>query len=131
MANETIFLVLFMVATTVAIAVRRLRIPYTVGLVLAGILLGIVQAFRAPQLTKALLFSIFLPGLLFEAAFHLDFREFWRNRMSILSLAVPGVVAATALTTVKCFFSISKRGWRSVLHEVWRRRCRKATLTRR
>lgn len=100
MANETVFLVLFIVATTVAIVARRLRIPYTVGLVLAGILLGIVQAFQAPQLTKALLFSIFLPGLLFEAAFHLDFREFWRNRVSILSLAVPGVVAATALTTV-------------------------------
>jgi CPA1 family monovalent cation:H+ antiporter len=100
MANETIFLVLFIVATTVAITARRLRIPYTVGLVLAGILLGIVQAFRAPPLTKDLLFSIFLPGLLFEAAFHLDCTAFWRNRMSILSLAVPGVVAATALTTV-------------------------------
>jgi CPA1 family monovalent cation:H+ antiporter len=100
MANETIFLVLFIVATTVAIAARRLRIPYTVGLVLAGILLGVVHAFQAPQLTKDLLFSLFLPGLLFEAAFHLDFREFWRNRVSILSLAVPGVVAATALTTV-------------------------------
>jgi CPA1 family monovalent cation:H+ antiporter len=100
MANETVFLVLFIVATTVAIAARRLRIPYTVGLVLAGLLLGIVHAFQAPQLTKALLFSIFLPGLLFEAAFHLDFREFWRNRVSLLSLAVPGVVAATALTTV-------------------------------
>ena len=100
MANETVFLMLLIVAMTVAIAARRLRIPYTVGLVLAGIFLGIVHAFQAPQLTKALLFSIFLPGLLFEAAFHLDFSMFWRNRVSILSLAVPGVVAATALTTL-------------------------------
>lgn len=100
MTSETVFVLLFIVATAVAIAVRRLRIPYTVGLVLAGILLGVTHAFQPPHLTKDLLFSIFLPGLLFEAAFHIDFTQFWRNRVSIASLAVPGVVAATALTTV-------------------------------
>ncbi|MEJ2724734.1 MAG: Na+/H+ antiporter [Deltaproteobacteria bacterium] len=100
MSSETIFILLFMIATAVAIAVRRLNIPYTVALVLAGLLLGLVHAFRPPHLTKDLLYTIFLPGLLFEAAFHIDFQQFWRNRLSIASLAVPGVVAATALTTV-------------------------------
>jgi CPA1 family monovalent cation:H+ antiporter len=37
---------------------------------------------------------------LFEAAFHIEFREFWRNRLAIASLAVPGVAAAVALTSV-------------------------------
>ena len=41
-----------------------------------------------------------LPGLLFEAAFHIEFSEFWRNRLAVASLAVPGVAAAVALTTV-------------------------------
>jgi CPA1 family monovalent cation:H+ antiporter len=44
--------------------------------------------------------SVFLPGLIFEAAFHIEFREFWRNRLAITSLAVPGVVAATVLTAL-------------------------------
>lgn len=100
MTDEVVFILLFIVATAVAIAVRRLKIPYTVALVVAGLVLGLVHAFQPPQLTKDLLYTIFLPGLLFEAAFHINFGQFWRNRLTIFSLAVPGVIAATALTTV-------------------------------
>jgi CPA1 family monovalent cation:H+ antiporter len=100
MDNTTVFIMLFIVATAVAIGVRRLRIPYTVALVLAGLLLGLSHFLEPPHLTKSLLFSVFLPGLLFEAALHMDFEQFWRNRLTIISLAVPGVVAAIALTTL-------------------------------
>jgi CPA1 family monovalent cation:H+ antiporter len=100
MHSAAVFVLLFVVATAVAIAARRLRIPYTVALVLAGLLLGALHAFEAPHLTKELLFTVFLPGLLFEAAFHLEFGEFWRNRAAITALAVPGVVAAIALTAI-------------------------------
>ena len=97
---ETVFILLFVVATTVAIAARRWRIPYTVALVLAGLLLGSLHVLDPPHLTKRLLFAIFLPGLLFEAAYHTSWKQFWSNRTAIFSLAVPGVVAAIALTTV-------------------------------
>ena len=100
METETIFILLFVVATAVAITVQRLAVPYTVALVFTGLVLGLVHAFEAPHLTKALLFSVFLPGLLFEAAFHIEFKQFWRNRLAISSLALPGVVAAIALTAV-------------------------------
>ena len=100
MQTETIFIVLFSVATVVAIVVRQLHVPYTVALVLTGLALGILKLFTPPHLTKELLFSVFLPGLLFEAAFHIEFREFWRNRLAIASLAVPGVAGAVALTAV-------------------------------
>lgn len=100
MATETIFILLFVVATAVAIAVQRLAVPYTVALVCTGIVLGLLHAFEAPHLTKTLLFSVFLPGLLFEAAFHIDFKQFWRNRLAISSLALPGVVVAIALTAM-------------------------------
>ena len=98
--SEAVFVLLFVVATAVAIAARWWRIPYTVALVIAGLVLGLVHAFHAPVLNKELLFSVFLPGLVFEAALHIDFTEFWRNRLTIVSLAVPGVVAATALTAL-------------------------------
>jgi monovalent cation:H+ antiporter, CPA1 family len=99
MYSVTTFFLLFMIATAVAIVIRRFHIPYTVALVLAGLLLGFLHAIEAPHLTKALLFTVFLPGLIFEAAFHIDFQQFWRNRLIIISLAVPGVIAAIALTT--------------------------------
>lgn len=100
MQTEMILILLFSVAAAVAIAVRQVHMPYTVALVLAGLMLGILDVFTPPPLTKELLFSVFLPGLLFEAAFHIEFREFWRNRLAITSLAVPGVAAAVALTSV-------------------------------
>jgi Na+:H+ antiporter len=97
---ESAFIILFIIAMAVAIIGQRLRLPYTVGLVLAGLILGAVHLFPAPELNKELLFSIFLPGLIFEAAFHLDFHDLWRNRLTLGSLAVPGVVASTALIAV-------------------------------
>jgi CPA1 family monovalent cation:H+ antiporter len=100
METVTILILLFMVATAVAIAVQRLAVPYTVALVFTGLVLGLLHAFEAPHLTKALLFNVFLPGLLFEAAFHIEFKQFWRNRLTINSLALPGVLAAIALTAL-------------------------------
>lgn len=97
---EAILILLFVVATAVAIAVQRLTVPYTVALVFTGLVLGVLHAFEVPHLTKALLFNVFLPGLLFEAAFHIEFKQFWRNRLTIHSLALPGVVAAIALTAL-------------------------------
>ena len=97
---ETVLILLFVVVTAVAIAVQRLAIPYTVALVLTGIVLGLLHVFEAPHLTRALLFGVFLPGLLFDAAFHIEFKQLWRNRLTISSLALPGVVAAIALTAL-------------------------------
>jgi CPA1 family monovalent cation:H+ antiporter len=91
---------LFLVATVVALAARRVRVPYTVALVVAGLVLGATGALDAPPLTQELLFTLFLPGLLFEAAFHLEVRDFWRDRLTLTALAVPGVVAAMALIAV-------------------------------
>jgi Kef-type K+ transport system membrane component KefB len=45
---ESAFIILFIIAMAVAIIGQRLRLPYTVGLVLAGLLLGAVHLFPAP-----------------------------------------------------------------------------------
>jgi monovalent cation:H+ antiporter, CPA1 family len=97
---ELAFVLLFSIATAVAIAARYFNFPYTVALVVAGLTLGAVHAFEPPHLTKELLFAILLPGLIFEAAFHVEFRKFWKNKLAIHALAIPGVVAAVALTAL-------------------------------
>jgi CPA1 family monovalent cation:H+ antiporter len=98
MNQEFLYLALFLLATTVAVAARHLRVPYTVALVVAGLTLGWTQVLAPPRLTRELLYAVFLPGLIFEAAFHLDFKKFWANKLAIHALAVPGLVLATALT---------------------------------
>ena len=97
---EVAFIVLLAVATAVAIAAQRLRIPYTVALVVAGLLLGATDTIEAPHLTKDFLYAVVLPGLLYEAAFHLDLRKFLANKIIISSLAIPGVAAVITLTAV-------------------------------
>src|SRR5207245_4209526 len=92
MSTQGTVVVLFCLATAVALLVPRRRVPHTVALVVVGLVLGGLHLVTPPHLTRELLFTFLLPGLLFEAAFHLDhtaFREVWR---SVLLLAVPGVV---------------------------------------
>jgi CPA1 family monovalent cation:H+ antiporter len=103
-------ILLLLVAATVAVVARRLRLPYTVALVVAGLFLGASPLLHPPALTKELLFAVFLPGLLFEAAFHLDAEEFWRNRVTIFSLALPAVVLATLLTASALVFALKLFG---------------------
>ncbi|MDP3277087.1 MAG: Na+/H+ antiporter [Deltaproteobacteria bacterium] len=98
MKIEVILVALLAVATAVAMLARRVNLPYTVALVLTGLALGTSKALPVPHLTKDLLYAVFLPGLLFEAAFNLEFKKFWQNRVAIFVLAIPGVVLAIALT---------------------------------
>ncbi|MBK5186919.1 MAG: cation:proton antiporter, partial [Gemmatimonadaceae bacterium] len=100
MHTVNVFILLLLVATLVAALTRRIRVPYTVALVAVGLALGAIGSFEAPVLSKELLFAVFLPGLLFEAAYHLKADEFWRNKFAILVLAVPGVAVAIALTAL-------------------------------
>src|SRR6185437_8713123 len=121
MTTATTLVVLFCIATAVAMVVRHLRIPYTVALVIAGLAIGSTHVVEAPALTKELLFAIFLPGLLFEAAFHIDgavFRKMW---MAVAALAIPGVIVAIGITAALLtmalhgFSIVPSFGWGSAL----------------
>jgi CPA1 family monovalent cation:H+ antiporter len=105
---EVSLLVLLAVAAAVARISLRVRMPYSIGLVVAGLLLGNVTTFSGPTLTKDLLFLVVLPGLLFEGAFELNFGDFWQARYSILTLAVPGLVAATVLTAMVLWLGVNR-----------------------
>ena len=100
MSVASTLVVLYCVSTAVAIAVRGLRVPYTVALVLVGLALGAFHLVAPPNLTQELLFTFFLPGLLFEAAFHLHLDAFQRVWKSAVGLAVPGVLIGMTLTAL-------------------------------
>ena len=68
LATETLVIELLLVVSIVAIVVRRLRIPYTVALVVVGLLITFQQPLEV-DLTPELILSLFVPPLLFEAAF--------------------------------------------------------------
>ena len=97
MRIETTLIILFSIATAAAIAARWIRIPYTVALVVAGMVLGATHLIDPPHLTHDLLFAVILPGLLFEAAFTMDVDLFLKNKLAITALAIPGVVVAIVI----------------------------------
>jgi Na+:H+ antiporter len=93
---EEAVIILLLIASVVAIVARRLRIPYTVGLVLIGLALGLLSAQKievSPQLILALL----VPPLIFDAAFHIRLDDLRRDFWLILLLAVPGVILTTLM----------------------------------
>jgi CPA1 family monovalent cation:H+ antiporter len=90
---------LLLVAAIVSVAAQRLRIPYTVALVVAGLGLGATHvSFLAPALTRELMFGLVLPALVFEAAFDLELEEVRHDGVTLAALAVPGVIAAIVIT---------------------------------
>jgi len=98
LVTEAIIALLVMVATLVAIVAQRLRLPYTVSLVLVGLLLAAQRAWAVEiEVTPELILAIFVPPIVFEAAFHLEFRLLRANLMPIIMLAIPGVLLTTFL----------------------------------
>lgn len=89
---------LLFVSALVAILTRRLHMPYTVGLVLAGMGLYFLHVRMQLQLSRDLIFSIFLPPLVFEAALCICWREFQKDLPVVALLATVGVVLAAAVT---------------------------------
>ncbi len=91
---------LLIIASAVAVVARRVGVPYTIGLVLVGLAVGLAAHVETLRLSSDLVFYVFLPILLFEAAFYLEARHLRDQWRRILALAVPGVLVAFALTAL-------------------------------
>jgi monovalent cation:H+ antiporter, CPA1 family len=98
---------LLFVSALVAMLTRRLHLPYTVGLVLAGMVLHFSHVFIKWHLTKDLIFSVFLPPLIFEAALFIHWRDFKKELPVVTMLATAGVALAAAVTAVGMHYALS------------------------
>jgi CPA1 family monovalent cation:H+ antiporter len=87
---------LLVAAIAVALIARRLALPYTVGLVIAGIGLALARPHTGLVLTHDLIFSVILPPLLFEAGINIRWAELRRDRLPILTLAILGTLISAA-----------------------------------
>ena len=96
---------LLLIALAMLLVARRIRMPYTVLLVLVGILLAAtsklypdtLHIFSQLEISPDLILYIFLPTLLFESSYNLDVRHLSRNLGPVLLLAVPGLLISTML----------------------------------
>ncbi|MEO8228828.1 MAG: cation:proton antiporter [Chloroflexota bacterium] len=99
-----LFVALLGVAAIVAIVARPIRLPYSVALVLVGLLAGagatLVGLGEPPRIAPEIVLAVLLPGLVFEAAYRLEIGQLRRSAGSLALLAVPGVVISAAVVAL-------------------------------
>jgi CPA1 family monovalent cation:H+ antiporter len=97
---------LLIAASIIAVIAARIRVPYTVALVVGGLVLGSVHApimdtlisHKPDWLMPSVSLYVFLPALLFEGSLKLQFRQLRENGLTILLLSTVGVLVATLIT---------------------------------
>jgi len=98
--------VLLIAASVIAIVAKRFRFPYTVALVVGGLMLSwlrlphlspLVPGQRPDWLTPDVILFLFLPALVFEGSLKLQLRELQRDSASLLLLANLGVLVAACV----------------------------------
>ena len=106
------YAVLLLLALVVEPLAERVRIPFGAVLVLLGfagseilVAVGGDTGLRW-ELFHDLIFFIFLPVLIYEAAFNLDVAELRRNLTLILALALPLMLLATGITAAVLYYGI-------------------------
>lgn len=75
---------------------RKLRVPYPIFLVIGGLLIGFIPGIPRIMIDPDIIFLVFLPPLLYEAAWFTSWHEFWERKRSIAFFAF-GLVILTSI----------------------------------
>jgi CPA1 family monovalent cation:H+ antiporter len=75
---------------------QKVRVPYPIFLVIGGLLIGFIPGIPLITVDPEIIFTIFLPPLLYEAAWFTSWHEFWRRKRSIAFFAF-GLVILTSI----------------------------------
>lgn len=97
--------ILLLLASATLAAAKRLHLPFTILLVIVGLVIAALSSSLPHGLAELLDFHVspdiilyvFLPSLIFESAFHLDARQLRDNLSPVLALAVPGLLISTVV----------------------------------
>src|SRR6266516_536614 len=96
---EATLILLFLTTITVPWA-RRTGVPTEILLVLGSLVLSLLPGLPPLILDPAVVFTLFLPPILFAAAYFTSWRDFKRNRRPIFLLAFGLVLFTTTLVAV-------------------------------
>jgi CPA1 family monovalent cation:H+ antiporter len=107
---ELVILLLAVVLALTTVA-RKIFIPYPILLVIGGLLLGVIPGLPTVTLSPDLVFLVFLPPILWSAAYFTSWREFRDNLRPISLLAVGLVLATTAAVAAVAHTMLPGIGW--------------------
>ena len=110
-----VIIVLFVVVLALTTAAHRLLIPYPILLVIGGLLLSLVPELPPVHLDPDLVFLVFLPPILWSAAYFTSFREFRANIRPIGFLAFGLVIATTGAVALVVHAALPGMGWAAAI----------------
>jgi len=84
-------IILLIVTLGVALLSRRLRLPYTLALVIVGLVIGFSPLLPNLRLNPDEVIFLFLPALLFEGAWNVEVERLAADWLVVFLLAVPGL----------------------------------------
>ena len=108
----TTFISLLAFATVVGVCAKFVKVPYTIALVLAGLLVAVLGA--APGsvvITHELIIVLLLPPLLFQAGLHLDIDLLRKKAVPVAILSIPGVLLSMVLVAFAIRPFIGDHAW--------------------
>jgi len=111
MANYTIILVLLGLMVLLNVVAEKIRIAPPIVLIIAGIGIGFIPSMPVPEMDPEIIFLLFLPPLLYDAAFNIHFRDFRENMGTISALAIGLVFLTTAGVAVLSYYLIPGMTW--------------------
>lgn len=111
MGNITIVILLLAIITALAEVADRVKVPYPILLVLVGIAVSIVPGLPVITLDPDTIFLIFLPPVLYSAAWQTSWPDFKASSRAISLLAIGCVLFTTTLVAVVAHYFIPGFGW--------------------
>jgi CPA1 family monovalent cation:H+ antiporter len=109
--NVELVLVLLAVITFLAAIAERSSIPYPIFLVVGGLALGLIPGMPTVELDPEMVFLLFLPPILFSAAYSTSWRDFRANKRPIGFLAVGCVLLTMSAVAVVSHAVIDELSW--------------------
>ena len=108
---ELVLVSLLLAVAVFGAAARAVNIPYPIVLVVGGLLLGFVPGLPHVALAPDLVLVIFLPPLLYSAAFFANLRDLRADVRSISFLAIGLVLATAAVVAAIAHAVVPGLGW--------------------
>jgi CPA1 family monovalent cation:H+ antiporter len=111
MENIALIVLLLFGVAFLGIVSNRFKFPFPIALVLAGLLISLVPGLPTISLQPYVVFIVFLPPLLYGAAWNTSWHEFKTYRRSISLAAVGLVLLTTTLVAVVAHYIIPDISW--------------------
>ena len=95
--NVILAVILILIICLLTMLSNKIKVAYPILLILAGLLLGFIPDMPKIEIDPELIFLVFLPPILYEAAVNNSWKELWRWRRIICSFAFVVVVITASV----------------------------------